>query len=149
MGKAALLTLDYGYADFAQATFTSNDFRAEDVAAIQHDIDSTLVAEQQVRGGLEFRIKTRGASDSRCWQSAAAQPLQGFDGVEDGTLLEDGSQRIQWAIGGEYRAETWYAGATYRHTSTEDARRLYALSPAIAEGRTGLGLLMLSIGARY
>ena len=150
MGKAALLTLDYGYSDFAQATFTSNDFRAEDVAAIQRDIDSTLVAEQQVRGGLEFRIQdTWRFRFGGGWQSAAAQPLQGFDGVEDGTLLEDGSQRIQWAIGGEYRAETWYAGATYRHTSTEDARRLYALSPAIAEGRTGLGLLMLSIGARY
>lgn len=150
MGKSALLTLDYGYADFGQATFTSNDFRESDVAAIQRDIDSTLIAEQNVRGGLEFRIQdTWRFRFGGGWRSEAAKPLKGFDGLEDGTLLEDGAAQIQWALGGEYRAETWYAGATYRHTSTADARRLYALSPAIAQGRTGLGLLMLSIGARY
>lgn len=150
MGKAALLTLDYGYADFAQATFESNDFFDSDVEAIQRDIDSTLIAEQNVRGGLEFRIEdTWRFRFGGGWRSAAAKPLRGLNGLEDGTLLEDGAAQIQWAIGGEYRAETWYAGATYRHTSTEDARRLYALSPVIAEGRTGLGLLMLSIGARY
>ena len=150
MGKAALLTLDYGYADFAQATFESNDFFDSDVEAIQRDIDSTLIAEQNVRGGLEFRIEdTWRFRFGGGWRSAAAKPLRGLNGLEDGTLLEDGAAQIQWAIGGEYRAETWYAGATYRHTSTEDARRLYALSPVVAEGRTGLGLLMLSIGARY
>ena len=150
MGKAALLTLDYGYADFTQATFESNDFFDADVDAIQRDIDSTLIAEQNVRGGLEFRIEdTWRFRFGGGWRSAAAKPLTGLNGLEDGTLLEDGAAQIQWAIGGEYRAETWYAGATYRHTSTEDARRLYALSPVVAEGRTGLGLLMLSIGARY
>jgi len=149
-GKAALLTLDYGYADFAQATFDSNDFFDADVDAIQRDIDSTLIAEQNVRGGLEFRFEdTWRFRFGGGWRSAAAKPLSGLNGLEDGTLLEDGATQIQWAIGGEYRAENWYAGATYRHTSTEDARRLYALSPVIAEGRTGLGLLMLSIGARY
>jgi hypothetical protein len=67
----------------------------------------------------------------------------------DGTLLEDGSDALHWALGGEYRDDKWYAGATYRHTSTEDARRLYGMGPEVASGRTGLGLLMLTIGARY
>jgi len=83
------------------------------------------------------------------WRSAAADPQTDFSGAIDGTLIEDGSGILHWALGGEYRAEEWYAGATYRHTSTETGRRLYALSPEVATGRTGLGLLMMSIGARF
>ena len=82
----------------------------------------------------------------RRWLAVCGGTALGFDGVEDGTLLErrqPSSGPVAASIG-----RRRYAGATYRHTSTEDARRL-CLSPAIAEGRTGLGLLMLSIGARY
>ena len=76
-------------------------------------------------------------------------PGTDFNGTIDGTYVEDGSGIVHWALGGEYRAEEWYAGATYRHTSTDAGRRLYALSPEVAGGRTGLGVLMMSIGARF
>lgn len=150
LGKAAVLALDYGRSDYADAEFTSNDFQEQDVAAIQRRIDSTLQVEQLFRGGLEFRIQ----DDWRFrmgggWRSAAAAPLTNLQGAPDGTLLENGDGMLHWAIGGEYRNDQWYAGATYRHTSTADARRLYGLGPEVASGRTGLGMLMLSIGARY
>ena len=142
MGKAALLTLDYGYADFAQATFTSNDFRAEDVAAIQPEIDSTLVAEQQVRGGLEFRIQDTWRFRWEVAGTAAAQPWSGSTAWKMAPCWRTAASASSGPLAASIGRKTWYAGATYRHTSTEDARRLYALSPAIAEGRTGLGLLM-------
>jgi long-subunit fatty acid transport protein len=150
MGKAAVLSLDYGRSDYAEAEFTSDDFFDEDVAAIQQRIDNALLVEQLFRGGLEFRID----EDWRLrmgggWRSAAADPSQGPSGELDGSLLEDGSDALHWAFGAEYRDDNWYAGATYRHTSTDDARRLYSLGPEVATGRTGLGLLMLTIGARY
>ena len=150
LGKAAVLSLDYGRSDYAAAEFTSDDFLEADVAAIQQRINNTMLVEQLYRGGLEFRIE----QDWRLrmgggWRTAAAAPLQNAQGLLDGSLLEDGSEALHWAIGGEYRDENWYAGATYRHTSTDDARRLYGLGPEVATGRTGLGLLMLTIGARY
>lgn len=150
LGKAALLTLDYGRSDFRTATFTSNDLYQEDVDRIQSDLDSAFSVEQQFRGGLEFRVddvwRFRMGGG---WRSPAADPGTDFNGAIDGTYIEDGSGIVHWALGGEYRAEEWYAGATYRHTSTDAGRRLYALSPEVAGGRTGLGVLMMSIGARF
>lgn len=150
LGKAAVLSLDYGRSDFASAEFTSNDFQDDDVAAIQRRIDTTFRVEQLFRGGMEFRID----EDWRFrlgggWRSAAADPLEDAAGVVDGSLLENSQGALHWAIGGEYRDDNWYAGATYRHASTADARRLYGLGPEVATGRAGLGLLMLTIGARY
>lgn len=150
MGKAALLSLDYGLTDFRKARFTSNDLFDDDVSLIQSEIDSTLLLAHSVSGGLEFRLED--VWRFRCgggWQSASSQPLRDRDGHPDGTVLGDGAERIHWALGGEYRTSTWYAGATYRHTSIEESRRLYGLSPEVAKGRAGLGMLMLSIGARY
>ncbi len=150
LAKAALLTLDYGRSDFRTATFTSNDLYGTDVDRIQSELDSAFAVEQQFRGGLEFRIQdTWRFRMGGGWRSAAADPQTDFNGAIDGTLIEDGSGIVHWALGGEYRAEEWYAGATYRHTSTDTGRRLYALSPEVATGRTGLGLLMMSIGARF
>jgi len=150
MDKVALLTLDYGRSDFRAATFTSNDLFQDDVDRIQSDLDSAFSVEQQFRGGLEFRIRdTWRFRMGGGWRSPTADPKTGFDGTIDGTLIEDGSGIVHWAFGGEYRAEEWYAGATYRHASTDAGRRLYALSPEVASGRTGLGLLMMSIGARF
>lgn len=150
LGKAAVLSLDYGRSDYAQSTFTSNDFLETDVQNIQLRIDTTFRVEQVARGGLEFRVDdTWRIRMGGGWRSATADPLEDVGGVVDGSLLEDGSAAIQWAFGGEYRNERWYGGATYRHTSTDDARRLFALGPEVATGRTGLGMLMLSIGARY
>jgi len=150
LAKAALLTVDYGRSDFRTATFSSDDLNGADVTRIQSDLDSAFAVEQQFRGGLEFRIQdTWRFRMGGGWRSAAADPQTDFNGAIDGTLIEDGSGIVHWALGGEYRAEEWYAGATYRHTSTETGRRLYALSPEVATGRTGLGLLMMSIGARF
>ena len=150
MGKVAVLSLDYGRSDYADAEFTSNDFLESDVAAIQQRIDTTLLVEQQFRGGLEFRIDdTWRFRLGGGYRTAAADPLEDNNGVVDGSLLEESAEALHWSFGGEYRNDRWYAGATYRHTSSEDARRLYGLGPEVATGRTGLGLLMLSIGARY
>lgn len=150
MGKVALLSLDWGYRDFGQATFDSKDFTETDVSNIQGQINSTLGAEVQYRGGLELRIQ----DDWRLrmgggWKSPAATPLTNSLNQIDGRLVEGSGETLHFALGGEYRTSTWYTGATYRHTSTPDARRLYGTSPELAFGRTGLGLLMLTIGARY
>ena len=150
MGKAAVLSLDYGRSDYGTSTFTSNDFFEEDVAAIQRRIDTTLRMEQLFRGGIEFRVDDEWRI--RCgggWRSAASDPLENVAGTPDGSLLEDGADALHWAFGGEYRNERWYGGATYRHASTADARRLYGMGPEVATGRTGLGMLMLTLGARY
>ena len=133
-----------------KATFESNDFFDSDVEAIQSDLDSTLIAEQNVRGGLEFRIEdTWRFRWVGGWRSpAAAKPLRGLNGLEDGTLLEDGAAQIHWALGGEYRAETWYAGATYRHLHGRRAAPIRT-QPGHRRGRTEAGCMMTSIGARY
>ncbi len=150
VGKSAVLSLDYGRSDYADAEFTSNDFLVADVAEIQRRIDTTLLEEQQFRGGLEFRLDD--VWRLRCgggFRTATADPLVDRFGTPDGSLLEESAEALHWAFGGEYRNERWYAGATYRHTSSDDARRLYGLGPEVANGRTGLGMLMLTIGARY
>jgi hypothetical protein len=150
IGKGALLTLDYQRSDFRSATFTSNDLFTDDVNRIQSDLDSAFVLEQHLRGGMEFRFEENWRFRmGGGWRSPAANPKEDFSGAIDGTLIEDASDIIHWAIGCEYRSDTWYTGATYRHTSTDSGRRLYALSPEVATGRTGLGLLMMSIGARF
>ena len=150
MGKVAVLSVDYGRSDYSAAEFTSNDFYSDDVAAIQQGIDNTLRMEQLFRAGLEFRIDDAWRMRfGGGWRSAAADPLKNSFGDVDGSLLEDGDDALHWAFGGEYRDDSWYLGATYRHASTTDARRLYGLGPEVASGRAGLGMLMLSIGARY
>lgn len=150
MGKAALLTLDYGRSDFRETTFTSGDYDAADIADVQAQMDTLFQVEQQFRGGLEFRLDDMWRFRmGGGWHTAAAQPLVDYTGAVDGTLVENGAERLHWALGGEYRAETWYAGATYRHASVADGRRLYALSPEVATGRSGLGLLMMTVGARF
>ena len=80
---------------------------------------------------------------------SGSKPLTNSLGQIDGRIVEGSGETVHYALGGEYRAKTWYTGATYRHTSTPDARRLYGTSPELTSGRTGLGLLMLTIGARY
>ena len=142
------MTLDYGRSDFRTATFTSNDLYQEDVDRIQSDLDSAFSVEQQFRGGLEFRVddvwRFRMGGG---WRSPAADPGADFNGAIDGTYIEAGAASCigpSAAIPGR----GWYAGATYRHTST-DAGRRSALSPEVAGGRTGLGVLMMSIGARF
>lgn len=149
-GKAAVLSLDYAQTDFTQADFTSEDFYAEDVEAIQADIASDFKREQQFRFGLELRAQEKlrfrlGGG----WRSMVAEPLTNAFGDVNGAIIEGSAAMGHAALGAEYRVDTWYAGATYRHTSTADGRKLYGLGPAVATGRTGLGLLMLTIGARY
>ena len=78
----------------------------------------------------------------------AAVPLSNGFG-DTGAIIEGSGNMVHLACGAEHRQETWYAGATYRHTSTPDGRKVYGLAPEVATGRTGLGLLMLTIGARY
>ena len=149
-GKAAVLSVDYARTDFTQAGFTSEDFYSEDVEAIQNDIQSDFKLEQQYRFGFEIRAQEElrfrlGGG----WRSQVADPTTNAFGDENGTLLPGSAAITHAALGGEYRVETWYAGATYRHASTADGRKLYGLGPEVATGRTGLGLLMLTIGARY
>ena len=63
-----------------------------------------------------------------------ADPETDFNGAIDGTYVEDGSGIVHWALGGEYRAEEWYAGATYRHTSTDAGRQFAHSAPRSPEG---------------
>ena len=151
MGKRALLSLDYGYRDYRQATFESNDFLDSDVQSIQCGIDNQFDAAIQYSGGLEFRVQdTWRIRMGGGRKSPAAKPQQvAMGSTIDGTIIPESGETIHWALGGEFRDETWYAGATYRHTSTPDVRRLYASSPDLAWGRMGLGMLMFTIGARY
>lgn len=150
IGKSALLTMDYQRSDFRSSTFTSNDLFIDDVNRIQSELDSAFAVEQHFRGGMELRFDENWRFRmGGGWRSQAADPKADLTGAIDGTLIEDASDISHWAIGCEYRADTWYTGATYRHTSTDSGRRLYALSPEVATGRTGLGLLMVSIGARF
>lgn len=149
-GKLAVLSLDYAQTDFAKADFTSDDFYVEDIEAIQDDIEDEFKLEQQYRFGLEiraeeeWRIRLGGG-----WRSMAAAPITNGFGDSNGAIIEGSATMGHAALGAEYRTETWYAGATYRHSSTADGRKLYGLGPEVATGRTGLGLLMLTIGARY
>ena len=150
LGKVALLSLDWGYRDYGQATFQSDDFADQDVDNIQSQINSTFDAEVQYRGGLEFRIQDEWRLRmGGGWKSPAANPLTNDLNQIDGQLIEGSGETLHFSLGGEYRAKTWYTGATYRHTSTPDQRRLYGTSPEVAFGRMGLGLLMLTIRARY
>lgn len=148
-GKWAVLSLDYAQTDYAKADFTSDDFYTEDVEAIQADIEDDFLLEQQYRFGLEvraeedWRVRLGGG-----WRSMAAVPLSNGFG-DTGAIIEGSGNMVHFALGAEHRQETWYAGATYRHTSTPDGRKVYGLAPEVATGRTGLGLLMLTIGARY
>ncbi|MBL6645411.1 MAG: hypothetical protein ISP55_03075 [Flavobacteriales bacterium] len=150
LGKVAVISVDYGQTNYAQAEFMSEDFSAQDVNRIQDGITDDFTLEQQYRAGLELRVQDElrfriGGG----WRSAAAAPLTNPFGDADGSLIEDSGTMGHASLGGEYRVDNWYAGATYRHTSTADGRRLYGLGPEVATGRTGLGLLMLTIGARY